>query len=308
MKRTFSLLSLLLAASLLLGACGNSDNQSAIATAVALTVQAQASPTPDIFASAAPPPNLTTVPTLTPAATTTEPPTVSRSYEHCASASLVSENLPDGTIFKTGEKFLKTWHIKNTSNCTWDPSYKIVFWDGDLMGGSYNYNFPQTLPPGQSANVSLWLAAPDAPGDYKGEWKLQTPDGRKFGVGTYQSPLWADIVVIAANATPTYGITSVVYELDRQPPTGCATNTWFTVTAHVSFSGPLKEVVLQFFHSDGFRSRKQKFEVKEATTLTFTNQWKFYIADAQGPKWIMLVQQHPEYVEYDKVNFTFQCN
>lgn len=307
MKRPLSLLSLLLAASLLLGACGTADNQAAIATAVALTVQAQATPTPDVPASDSTP-NPEALPTLTPAFTPTASMTAARSYEHCMSASLISENPPDDTIFKPGDKFLKTWHIKNTSSCTWDQSYKIVFWNGDLLGGSYNYNFPQTLPPGQSADVSLWLAAPEAAGAYKGEWKLETPDGKKFGVGAYQAPVWAQIVVIAANATPTYGITAVTYDIDRQPATGCATNTWYTVTAHVSFSGPIKEVYLQFFHSDEYRSSKIRVKVTEATTMTFTDTWKFYIADSQGPKWIRLVQLYPEYVEYDKVNFTFQCN
>lgn len=304
MKRSFFLLSLLLVFSLLLGACGSAGDQSAIATAVALTVQAQVPPASETPLSAAFPPP----PTLTPAFTPTISPTAPRSYEHCMSASLLSENPPDNTIFTAGQKFLKTWHIQNTSQCTWDPSYKIVFWNGDILGGSYVYNFPQTLPPGKSADVSLWLAAPNTAGSYRGEWKLQTPDGRNFGVGAYHAPLWAEIVVVAANTTPTYGITSVTYDIARQPATGCATNTWYTFTAHVSFSGPMSEVILQFYHSDGYRSKKHKLKIAEASTISLTDQWKFYIADAQGPKWIMLVQQYPQYVEYDKVTFTFQCD
>lgn len=305
MKRTFPLLFLLLIASLLIGACGSSDNESVIATAVALTVQAQATPTPEIsLQPATPPADPATVPTTTSIAS---PTASSRSYENCMSASLISENPPDQTIFTAGQSFMKTWQIQNTSNCTWDTSYKIVFVNGDILGGAYNYNFPQTLPPGESAPVSLLLAAPEAAGTYKGEWMFQTPDGKNFGVGSYQSPIWADIMVVSTDATPTFGITSVVYSIDRNPPSGCNTNNWYTVTADVSFSGPLKEVILQFWHSDGFRSRKEKFEVTQATTMTFTDQWKFYIADSQGDKWIMLVQLYPTYVEYEKAKFTFRC-
>ncbi len=309
MKRTFSLISLLLTASFLLGACGPSaDNESAIATAVALTVQAQATtPTSEVTQpSATPLADPATATTLTPPATPTTSPATG-SYANCMVASLVSENPPDKTIFSPGQKFLKTWHIQNNSDCTWNTSYKIVFWNGDLMGGSYNYNFPQMLPPGDSADVSIQLAAPDVAGTYKGEWKLQTPDGQYFGVGQYSAALWTEIDVLAANATPTYGITAVTYDLERQPLTGCNTNNWFYVTAHVSFSGPMEQVILQFRHSDGFRSSKFKLEITEATTLNFKDEWKFHYADTQGPKWIQLTQVFPEYIEFEKVNFTFEC-
>jgi hypothetical protein len=125
-------------------------------------------------------------------------------------------------------------------------------------------------------------------------------------VGQYSAALWTEIVVIAANETPTYGVTSVTYDLVRKPPTGCNTNNWYTVTAHVSFSGPMHEVILQFLHSDGFKSKKIKLEVTGAVTMDFQDEWKFYIADSQGAKWIRLTQVFP-YVEYDKVNFTFEC-
>lgn len=306
MKRTFSLLSLLLISSLLLGACGASNTESAIATAVALTIQAQATPTSEILPSATSP-NLAAASTSTPAPAAT--PTVNPfvSYANCMSAALVSENPPDKTIFVAGKSFLKTWRIQNNSDCTWTPDYKIIFWNGDLMGGAYSYNFPQFLPPGESADVSILLAAPQTAGTYKSEWKLQTPNGQNFGVGPSQTPFWTEIVVVGANETPAYGITSVTYDIERRPLTGCNTNNWYTVTAHVSFSGPMHEVILQFQHSDGFRSAKIKLEITEATTMDFTDEWKFHIADSQGPKWIRLTQVFPTYIEFDKVHFTFEC-
>lgn len=305
MKRTIPLLSLLLGTSLLLGACGTADNQSAIATAVALTVQAQATPTSGALPSATPA-DLVPTPTSTlPATPTTS--NSSASYANCMEAVLVSETPPDKAVYVAGQSFLKTWHIQNNSTCTWTTDYKIIFWNGDLMGGAYNYNFPQFLPPGESADVSILLAAPETAGTYKGEWKLQTPDGQNFGMGAYQSPMWTEIVVVGANETPTFGITSVTYDIERSPLTGCNTNNWYTVTAHVSFSGPMSEVILWFEHSDGGESKKIKLEITEATTLDFQDEWKFHIADAQGPKWIRLAQIFPTYIAFDKVNFTFEC-
>ena len=308
MKRTFALISLLVVTSFLLGACGPSaDNESVIATAIVMTMRAQAASTPDAPSSPTPPVD-PTLATLTPPATPTTA-IASGSYTDCMVASLVSENPPDKTIFKPGEKFLKTWRIQNNSNCAWNTGYKLVFWSGDQMGSAYNYNFPQGLPPGESADVSIQLAAPETAGTYKGEWKLQTPDGQNFGVGQYSAPFWTEIVVVAANETPTYGVTSVIYDLERNPPSGCNTNNWYYVTAHVSLNGPMQEVVLQFQHSDGYNSRKFKLEITGAVTMDFEdpNGWKFHIADSQGPKWIRLIQVFPEYVEYDKVNFTFEC-
>jgi hypothetical protein len=307
MKQTFPLLSLLLIASLLLTACGPSaDNESIIATSVALTVQAQASPTSDVPApSATLPADPATVATLTPPATPTTS-VASGSYTDCMLASLVSENPPDGTILAPGQIFLKTWRIQNTSKCTWNTGYKIAYFSGDQMGGGYTYDFPQTLLPGDSADVSIQLAAPEVVGTYKGEWKLQTPDGQNFGVGQYSAALWAEIVV-STDKKPDYGVTSVTYDLVRKPLTGCATNVWFYVTAHVSFSGPMKEVILQFQHSDDGESQKIKLEIKEATTLSFKDEWSLHLGASTGQKWIRLVQIFPEYVVYDKVNFTYDC-
>ncbi|RJP47452.1 MAG: hypothetical protein C4583_16515 [Anaerolineaceae bacterium] len=305
MKRTFPLLSLLLMLGLMLGACGTADNESTIATAVALTVQAQATPTSEVFPSATPRAPATSPTSTALAVSPTVNPSIS--YANCMAAALVSENPPDKTVFVAGNSFLKTWRIQNNSDCTWTTDYKIIFWNGDLMGGAYSYNFPQFLPPGESADVSILLAAPDAAGTYRGEWKLQTPSGQNFGVGPSQIPFWTEIVVVGANETPTYGITSVTYDLERNPLTGCSTNNWYTVTAHVSFSGPMSEVILWFEHSDGGESKKIKLEITEATTMDFTDEWKFHIADAQGPKWIRLAQVFPTYIAFDKVNFTFEC-
>jgi len=306
MKRTFALISLLVVTSFLPGACGPSaDNKSVIATAIVQTMRAQAASTPDAPSSPTPPVD-PTLATLTPPATPTTA-IASGSYTDCMVASFVSENPPDKTIYKPGETFLKTWRIQNNSNCAWNTGYKLVFWNGDQMGSAYNYNFPQGLPPGESADVSIQLKAPDTTGTFKGEWKLQTPDGQNFGVGQYSAALWAEIVVVAADETPTYGVTSVTYDLERNPPSGCNTNNWYTVTAHVSFSGPMQEVILQFQHSDEGTSHKFKREITGPSTLDFTDEWKFYIADSQGPKWIRLIQVFPKYMEYDKVNFTFEC-
>ena len=84
---------------------------------------------------------------------------------------------------KPGEQFWKTWTIRNTSSCAWNTSYQIVFWDGNVMGGGYVYNFPQSVPPGNVVEIPLLLTAPLTDGQHVSEWKFKTPDGILFGVG-----------------------------------------------------------------------------------------------------------------------------
>jgi hypothetical protein len=155
MKKTFPLLSLLLISSFLLGACGSSaDNASTIATSVALTVQAQDTSTPEL--PSATPADLVTVTALTASPATPTTAIASGSYADCMVASLVSENPPDGVIYKPGQTFLKTWHIQNNSTCAWNTSYKIIFWgSGNQMGSAYVYNFPQGLPASSSKPPTL---------------------------------------------------------------------------------------------------------------------------------------------------------
>lgn len=306
MKRTFPLISLLLTIGLLLGACGSSNDDAAIATAVALTVQARDATQAGIVPSATP---RADIPTGTAAPVTpTSTPNPTGLYASCMSASLISESPPDKTIFYPGNAFFKTWHIKNNSQCDWNTNYKLVFWSGDRMDGFTSYNLPLDILAGESADISIQLKAPPAAGTYKGEWKLQTPDGQTFGVGSYQNAFWTEIQVVAGSVTPTFGVTSVTYEIERDPISGCPVNVFFTFRAIVTFSGPMEMVHLQFQHSDGARSNKFKLEITEASTHTFTDKWSFHRTAAHGPKWVRLTQVFPEYIVYDQLDFSYECN
>jgi hypothetical protein len=308
MKRTFPLISILTAAAILLSACGSSaSNESAIATSVALTVQAQgaATPTP-IPPSATIPPNITVVPTLTPLTTPTTVTTPSANYGNCTVANFVDETIPDGAIFKPGETFWKTWRIQNNSSCTWDSTYKLVFWSGDLLGGAYVYNFPQPAIPGQTVEVTILLTAPSLPGSYKGEWKIQTPDKQAFGVGEYDKPLWADIIV-STDEKQEFGITSVSYgPVIRTPQAGCATNIFYSVTATISVNGPIK-LVMQWQNSDGGRDSKVKLEFTAAGTQTLSHEFSLHLGASPGDKWMRLVQLSPLQVDYGRANFSYDC-
>lgn len=296
----------------LLTACGgNADTQSVIQTSVAETVAAQ-SPT-EIPATNIPEP--TSFPTQTPfalptLATPLTAPTLpsTGSKAECAKASLKDETIVDGQIFKPGEQFTKTWYITNTSTCVWDTSYKIVFWDGDILGGGYVYNLPQVTGPGQTVPISLQLIAPTTDGTYHSEWKLQTPDNISFGVGMYQSAFYTEIVVSSATQ-PAYDIVDASLVITRDPQYGCEpANIVFTANVTIVTNGPLN-IKYQIRQQDGNDSYKNTVKMTKAGKYTDSNHvWKLGRAASQNShRWMQLVIIDPFYREYPQVGFTFEC-
>jgi hypothetical protein len=305
-------LSALIVLTFLLGACGSASNESTIATSVAMTVQAQNQLTATAAAPVGPVPSatllpgLTVVPTLTNIVTPIGTIPVGSSYANCAKASFIGENYPDGSIFRPDETFYKTWQIRNDSNCTWDSSYKIVFWDGDVLGGAYVYALPQSATPGLVFDIPLYLTVPTDAGSYTGKWMLQTPDGIPFGVGEYSVPLSVDIIV-STDKKPDYGIVDIQYRIERVPAAGCATNVFYYIYATVSVSGPINELVLVWDHSDGGRSKKVTLEFDGAGSQEIMDGWSFHLGATPGEKWFMLSQLSPEQITYDKQKFEYLC-
>lgn len=301
---------------LLITSCGTDtdtqDPTTIIQTSVAQTVAAQDTlETPDTKTpSAAVVPTKTPFQALTPLAPLASPsPTLptNSSKAECAKASLVSENIVDGTIFKPGEQFTKTWEITNTSTCVWDTTYKIVFWDGDILGGGYVYNLPQVTGPGQTIPVSLVLTAPTADGTYRSEWKLQTPDQISFGVGIYDASFYTEIVVSSAEK-PNYAVTSVDLYIDREPDFGCQpANIVFTAYATFTTNGPL-EFIYRWGQQDGNNGGPQTIKMTAAGTKTVTRVWKLGRAASQNSnRWFSITTLDPVYKEYPPIGFTFDC-
>ena len=196
--RIYKIFTILTTMTLLVSACGAPQlDESAMATAVAQTVQAQNTLETAPATSVAPtltitPPALASLP----AAVTETPVTGAAAAGLCsASASLVGETYPDGTIVQPGETFTKVWHVQNSGTCTWDSTWQLIYYSGDLMDGSAVYSFPQPAQPGQTVEVPIILRAPAQNGNYTGEWMLKSPWGQSFGVGQYSVPMSVSIVV-----------------------------------------------------------------------------------------------------------------
>ena len=108
-------------------------------------------------------------------------------------------SFPDNTITAPGRPFVKTWRLRNDSNCTWGPGLKLHslwFTNGDAMGAPSEVPLPTNVPPGGVVDVSINMVAPNTPGTYRSEWMLLIADGPLLGVGRDgQTPLYVQIMV-----------------------------------------------------------------------------------------------------------------
>jgi hypothetical protein len=94
-------------------------------------------------------------------------------------------NVPDGTWFDKGVAFDKTWRLRNSGKCTWDTRYQLVFVGGEQLGGASPTALPYSVAPGGTLEITVHMVAPNMPGNYRSEWQLRDPAGRKFGTRVY---------------------------------------------------------------------------------------------------------------------------
>ena len=303
------ILVVIVAISVFASACGpQQPPDSVVSTAVAQTVQAGESLT-----------NVANMPTSTPQApplevtqTPATPPTEAATLvsappdPNCAKASLISENPPDDIILTPGEYFWKTWTLQNIGTCTWTTAYKLIFESGELMGGLTSYQLPDDVAPNEQTDISIYLQAPATEGTFTGYWRLQSPWATNFGVGAYDEPIYAQVVVSNAKK-PDYGVTSVTYELIRNPPTGCPTNVRFTINATITTNGPA-EVDYRWIQSDGNSMNHSKpLDFAEAGSATVTREWMIGEGDSPNPRWAQIIISEPDYQEFGKVEILNVC-
>ena len=102
--------------------------------------------------------------------------------------------VPDDTVFRQGEAFVKAWKVRNVGTCTW-KGYSLVFAGGDQMSGPLSSPLPET-PPDTTIEISVNLVAPTRGGSHVSNWEFEDAEGRRFGVGASQKgPVWVRVSV-----------------------------------------------------------------------------------------------------------------
>lgn len=306
----FKTISLFLCLAVISASCGNaSQAQNDISTAVAQTVQAQNSLT-----------KVSSLPTLTPVSSPQEAvPTLSATFTPqvdsastpmsasnpgcVTSAKLIGESPPDDALLSPGDYFWKTWTLLNTGTCTWNSSYSLVFWNGDLMGGLTSYPLSEVVAPEETFDISIYLQAPATEGTVTGYWRLQTPWGVDFGVGPQNISFYVQVKV---STDLNYGITDVKYTLVRDPETGCPLNVRYIVYATVISNGPT-EFDYYWDQSDGNESGVKHYEITEAGTATFKRDWLISLNDNPNPRWIKFIIKAPNTRDFGNVVIDHDC-
>jgi hypothetical protein len=160
-----------------------------------------ASPSPEISA--------TLLPTGTLARTATRPPVPAGPL--CDDSAYVGDvSIPDGTVMKPGEEFIKTWSIRNTGTCDWTTAYTLALASGSPMDGSTTY-LPHDVKAGDTIEISVGLVAPATAGTHTSRWRLKNADGNFFGEWvSVQSVVSGSATTPANTSLPTPEITNTL--------------------------------------------------------------------------------------------------
>ena len=159
-------------------------------------------PSPDISATATSATPLTATPTVG----TLQP---ANAPDCTNSASFVADvTIPDNTNVAGGTTFTKTWRVSNTGTCIWGPGYTLTHYSDERLGA------PDSVPlvityPGQTADISVDLTAPNSNGNHRGNFVIENPAGLIMKVGD-DSRLWVIInVTVTTTITPTATATAL---------------------------------------------------------------------------------------------------
>ena len=245
---------LLLLATLLLTACGSraaeatpTTQPQTVLTSAAQTAEAQLTVLAQPTATDTLPPFPTS--TFTPSPTNPATPLVGFTPSPGAPGSPAGDlaeywadiTVPDGTDFKPGEAFVKTWRLHNSGTTTWTSEYNLAFLGGAQMSAPPSVPLTSSVAPGDMVDVSVNLVAPQENGTYRGYWKMRNPGGQFFDFAFYVE---IDVVggTPAARLTPTdetpgaARVTEASLAVDDASPEDCPHT--FTFTATFTLNGP----------------------------------------------------------------------
>jgi hypothetical protein len=182
-------IAVILVTALVLSACGPeatppppTPDLNALSTQVAQTVVARITQT---AAAYTPPATETVAASPTPEISATPAATATINPATCDDAKFVSDiSVPDGTQMSPGQKFTKTWQIRNAGPCTWNAAYTLNYGYGSSteakMGGQA-VALTGDVKTGEMVEVSVNLTAPNKVGTYSGYWRMRNSNGSNFG-------------------------------------------------------------------------------------------------------------------------------
>jgi len=159
-------------------------------------------PTPEL-------PTETATATLPPQDTPTPAPTATlappQNAVDCTNlARFVSDvTVPDNSNLPVGEKFVKTWRVQNAGTCTWWSGYTLTHYSELNLDAPNSVPLPRTNP-GETADISIELTAPDTAGAYRGNFVIRNPKGLIMEIEG-DSRLWVIFNAVGEGSPPPTG-------------------------------------------------------------------------------------------------------
>jgi len=121
------------------------------------------------------------------------------------SAAFVSDvTIPDNSVINAGETFTKTWRVRNTGTCIWARDYILTHYSEERMGAPDEVPLDITYPD-ETTDISVELTAPNSPGNYRGNFVIENPEGLIMQVDS-DSRLW--LIISVTNTAPTTAATT----------------------------------------------------------------------------------------------------
>jgi hypothetical protein len=99
----------------------------------------------------------------------------------CYNSALISETIPSGSRLNPGERFVKTWQIKNTGTCDWSREFKITHVGGYDFQGADTTRIREKVTAGSTIEISMSIDAPNGLDSYSSSWRIATDGGVPFG-------------------------------------------------------------------------------------------------------------------------------
>lgn len=195
--------------------------------------------------------------TVTPESTTATPAaTRPPNAPDCTNnASFVADlTIPDNTETVGGETFTKTWRIMNTGTCIWASDYTLSHYSEEVMNAPDSVPLPVTFP-GQTADISVELTAPNSIGTHRANFVIQNPAGLIMSIND-DSRLWLIINVkttSAATAAPTSPITAAT------PTTASSSSGSGLVTATCGYALDQAKIIEVLNAVNAYRAQSSMF-------------------------------------------------
>jgi next-to-BRCA1 protein 1 len=120
-------------------------------------------------------------------------------------AEFLKDTVEDGTIMKPGNVFSQTWTLVNNGHAAWPVGCDVRYVGGDAMfdvdtshpsdtmslySAQQSNKLFAPVEPGQSADFTVNLRAPEREGNVTSYWRLKLPNGMAVG-----HSLWCEIEV-----------------------------------------------------------------------------------------------------------------